>query len=245
MDDRLIHLLLVDDEHSIREPLADYLAAQGFEVDCAADAGEARRLLQTRRYDLAICDIMMPGEDGLSLARHMHGNLGLPVILLTAKVEEGDRVTGLEIGADDYVVKPFGPRELVARIHAVLRRAGDGRGQSAAPSDPVYRFAGWQLRVSERAIAHEDGRHIDLSAGEFALLEALVRHPRKVLSRDRLLDLVRGREAEVMDRAIDNLVSRLRRKLDDDARGPALIRTIWGGGYSLNADVREAEGGAP
>lgn len=238
MDDKLIHLLLVDDEHSIREPLGDYLAAQGFEVDCAADAGEARLFLQTRQYDLVISDIMMPGEDGLSLARHMHGELGLPVILLTAKAEEGERVTGLEIGADDYVVKPFGPRELVARIHAVLRRAGDRSGRTPTSNgDTVYRFAEWHLRVAERAIVHDDGRQIDLSAGEFALLEALLRHPRKVLSRDRLLDLVRGRDADVMDRAIDNLVSRLRRKLDDDARGPALIRTIWGGGYSLNADV--------
>lgn len=236
-------LLLIDDEMSIREPLGEYLLAQGFAVDCAANASEARRHLLAGRYDLAICDIMMPGEDGLSLTRHMRDDYRLPVILLTARSEETERVIGLEIGADDYVAKPFGPRELVARIRAVLRRATPDNRVTAQDTEPSYSFGEWVLSGDQRALRHSDGRDVALSSGEFQLLLALIRHPRAVMTRDRLLDIVRGREADVFDRSIDNLISRLRRKVEDDPREPTLIRTVWGGGYSFAAEVRRVGAG--
>jgi two-component system, OmpR family, response regulator len=236
-------LLLVDDEPSIREPLSDYLIAQGFAVDAAASAAEARVLYADRPYDLVISDIMMPGEDGLSLTRFLRATGSVPVILLTARAEDMEKIVGLEMGADDYVAKPFNPRELVARIRTVLRRAGPAAGPTVAgEAASGYAFAGWVLREGARALTGPDGAHVDLSTGEFLLLEALVRHPRQVMSRDRLLDMVRGREADVFDRAIDNLVSRLRKKIEADAARPALVKTVWGGGYTLAADVRRVGG---
>lgn len=242
MNDRPVRLLLVDDEASIREPLGEYLAGQGFDVDLAANAAEARSHIRAASYDLVITDIMMPGEDGLSLTRHLRETHNLPVILLTARTEETERVIGLEIGADDYVAKPFGPRELVARIRAVLRRSSAATDNPVPTPDEgeVFRFAGWTLSTVTRSLTRADGREVDLSTGEFLLLLAFLRHPRMVMSRDRLLDLVRGREADVFDRSIDNLVSRLRKKIDDDPSEPALIKTIWGGGYSLAAEVRRS-----
>lgn len=234
------HILLVDDEASIREPLADYLQSQGFAVSVAADAATARAMVADTAPDIMICDIMMPGEDGLSLTRSLRETRQLPIILLTARAEETERVIGLEIGADDYVVKPFSPRELVARIRAVLRRIAE-RGEAQGATDTgigdVYQFGDWQLVDAERAL-HRNGAVVDLSAGEHQLLLALLRHPRQVMSRDRLLDLVRGRDADVFDRSIDNLISRLRRKLEDDSKEPRWIRTVWGGGYSFAGDVR-------
>jgi two-component system, OmpR family, response regulator len=244
-------LLLIDDEPSIREPLAEYLVRQGYAVEAVADAAAARiALVDPARFALVISDIMMPGEDGLSLTRHIREAHGLPVILLTARGEEMERVVGLEIGADDYLAKPFSPRELVARIRAVLRRIGEGGARktadgTATESDATaYRFGTWTFVVEEHALRHDDGRSVPLSAGEHALLLAFVRHPRQVMSRDRLLDMVRGREADLFDRAIDNLVSRLRRKLGDDAGKPSIIKTVWGGGYSLGIDVRKAQPGS-
>jgi two-component system, OmpR family, response regulator len=234
----LVRLLLVDDEVSIREPLAEYLASQGFVVTAAENAAIARDLLSVADPHLVICDIMMPGEDGLSLTRHLRETLGLPVILLTARAEETERIIGLEIGADDYVVKPFSPRELVARIRAVLRRA-QSTPSGAAGEGEVYHFGDYRLVEAERAL-HSGDVVTELSAGEFQLLLALVRHPRQVMSRDRLLDLVRGRDADIFDRSIDNLISRLRRKLGDDPREPTWIRTVWGGGYSFAGDVRRS-----
>ena len=241
----MTHLLLVDDEASIREPLADYLREQGFAVTACADAGAARAAVASSRPDLVICDIMMPGEDGLSLTRHLRETERLPIILLTARAEETERIVGLEIGADDYVVKPFSPRELVARIKAVLRRASDAAEPRAALANDgeVYAFGDWQLVDAERAL-HRAGQVVELSAGEHQLLIALLRHPRQVMSRDRLLDLVRGRDAELFDRSIDNLISRLRRKLEDDSRDPLWIRTVWGGGYSFAGEVRRLRGRA-
>lgn len=233
-----VRLLLVDDERSIREPLSEYLSGQGFHVDTAANAAEARLRAAGGPYDLVICDIMMPGEDGLSLTRHLRDTYGLPVILLTARAEETEKVIGLEIGADDYVSKPFGPRELVARIRAVLRRAQIETRVKAEAQGEAYCFGPWTLECDTRAVRHEAGHAVELTAGEYQLLLALVRHPRIVLSRDRLLDLVRGREADMFDRAIDNLVSRLRRKIEDQPTKPQWIRTVWGGGYSFAGDVR-------
>lgn len=237
------HVLLVDDEASIREPLADYLSAQGFAITACADAAAARAAIAGTRPDIVVCDVMMPGEDGLSLTRFLRESTKVPVILLTARSEETERIVGLEMGADDYVVKPFSPRELVARIKAVLRRASEAASIPAADgAGDVYIFGDWRLVDAERAL-HRGSTVIDLSLGEHQLLLALVRHPRQVMSRDRLLDLVRGRDADVFDRSIDNLISRLRRKLEDDSREPVWIRTVWGGGYSFAGDVQRSRGG--
>ena len=235
-------LLLVDDEASLREPLAEYLSRQGFAVSQAESAASARSLLLNETPDLALLDIMMPGEDGLSLCRHLIEAKDLPVIFLTARGEATDRIVGLEIGADDYVVKPFEPRELVARIKSVLRRAS--RGGPPPQEDALYEFEGWRLDPVKRRLTDPQGAVVSISAAEFRLLVAFVSNPRKVLDRDRLLDMVQGREAHLFDRAVDNQVSRLRRKLDEDTREPRLIQTVRGGGYVLAADVRRIMQGA-
>ena len=231
------HLLIVEDERSIREPLAAYLARSGFRVTQAEDAAQARTRLSAYSIDLAILDIMMPGEDGLSLCRYIRASGELPVILLTARAEDTDRIVGLEMGADDYLPKPFNPRELVARVRAVLRRAGSGGARQKAPETGNYGFADWVLKVGERTLVDREGVSVPLSTGEYNLLLSLVTRPRQVLSRDQLLDLTKGREAGAFDRSIDNQVSRLRRKIEANPKEPALIKTVWGGGYTLAADV--------
>ena len=229
-------LLLVDDEPSLRQPLADYLVRQGFVVRQAEDAAKARSALLEDTPDLVLLDIMMPGEDGLSLCRHLSEAKDIPVILLTAKGEPTDRIVGLEIGADDYVVKPFEPRELVARIRSVLRRAA--KLPPVIEEDALYEFEGWQLDPLKRRLTDPEGAVVPISSAEFRLLMAFLSHPRQVLDRDRLLDMVQGREAHLFDRAVDNQVSRLRRKIEVDSRDPKLIQTVWGGGYRLATDVR-------
>jgi two-component system OmpR family response regulator len=229
-------LLLVDDEPSLREPLAEYLTRQGFLVRQAEDAAKARSALLEETPDLVLLDIMMPGEDGLSLCRHLSETKHLPVIMLTAKGEAMDRIVGLEIGADDYVPKPFEPRELVARIRSVLRRAS--KASPPADEDALYEFDGWKLDPLKRKLTDPDGTVVPISSAEFRLLVAFLSHPRQVLDRDRLLDMVQGREAHLFDRAVDNQVSRLRRKMEEDSRDPKLIQTVWGGGYRFAADVR-------
>ncbi len=236
------HLLLVDDERSIREPLAHYLTRQGFRVTQAGDAEGARARMTAYAIDLVILDIMMPGEDGLSLCRHIRESGpketgGVPVILLTARSEETDRIVGLEMGADDYVVKPFSPRELAARVKVILRRAAAGGVRQHAPETGSFAFAGWVLKSGERTLVDREGVSVPLSTGEYNLLHALVTRPRQVLTRDQLLDLTQGREAAAFDRAIDNQVSRLRRKIEADPKAPDLIKTVWGGGYTLAAEV--------
>jgi two-component system, OmpR family, response regulator len=231
------HLLLVDDEASIRDPLGQYLERQGFRVTDAADASLARSALLSFDIDLVLLDIMMPGEDGLSLCRHIAAHDGPPVILLTARSEETDRIIGLEIGADDYVVKPFSPRELVARIKVVLRRISSGH--RTLPGGGVrYNFAGWTLNTGEQTLHDPEAVLISLSSGEYRMLEALVERAGQVLTRDQLLDLTRGREGGPFDRAIDNQVSRLRRKIEIDPKDPHHIKTIWGGGYRFSTPVR-------
>ncbi|MET0250626.1 MAG: response regulator [Novosphingobium sp.] len=230
-------LLLVDDEAKLREPLADYLVRQGFVVTQAASAAEARARLDDGMADLVLLDIMMPGEDGLSLCRHLVETRAVPVIFLTARGEATDRIVGLEIGADDYVVKPFDPRELVARVRSVLRRATRGVAVTVA-DDQLYEFEGWRLDPLKRRLIDAEGVVVAISTVEFRLLMAFLDHPRQVLDRDRLLDMVRGREAHLFDRAVDNQISRLRRKIEVDSRNPQLIQTVWGGGYMLAADVR-------
>ncbi|MFM9827129.1 MAG: response regulator [Sphingomonas sp.] len=233
----LPHLLLVDDERSIREPLAQFLARQGFRVTQAADAGTARAKLAAYAIDLVILDIMMPGEDGLSLTRHIAATSNVPVILLTARSEETDRIVGLEMGADDYVVKPFSPRELATRAKVVLRRFANAGVRQRAPQSGAFGFADWVLKPGERTLIDRNGVSVSLSTGEFNLLHALVQRPRQVLTRDQLLDLTQGREASPFDRAIDNQISRLRRKVEVNAKDPQLIKTVWGDGYVLAADV--------
>jgi two-component system, OmpR family, response regulator len=231
------HLLLVDDEASIRDPLSKYLERQGFRVSDAADAATARSALLSYDIDLVLLDIMMPGEDGLSLCRHIAANNGPPVILLTAKSEETDRIVGLEIGADDYVVKPFSPRELVARIKVVLRRVSSGAPKTDSLGEN-YSFAGWTLNTAEQSLHDPGGVLVPLSSGEHRMLQALVTRAGQVLTRDQLLDLTRGREGGPFDRAIDNQVSRLRRKIEINSKDPQHIKTIWGGGYRFSTEVK-------
>jgi len=231
------HILLVDDERMIRDPLAAYLQKNGYRVTDAADARSARRALESSAIDLLVLDIMMPGEDGLSLCRHVREIGDLPIILLTARSEETDRIVGLEMGADDYVVKPFSPRELVARIKAILRRASAGNRRDTAPATGLYRFGEWILNSADWTLTGPDEIAIPLSTADYRLLLAFLERPRQVLSRDQLLDLTQGREANPFDRAIDNQISRLRRKIEPDPKSPSFIKTVWGGGYMLSADV--------
>ena len=233
------HILVVDDHKEIRDLLAKFLAKHGMRVTVAADASEARRQLKAGAFDLIVLDIMMPGEDGLSLCKYLSETSSPPVILLTAVAEEMDRIIGLEVGADDYVTKPFNPRELLARIRAVLRRA-----QSMPPSRDAQ-----AARCSNSAASHSssdrreltDGRDIvtPLSYGEYLLLSAFLHRPNVVLTRDQLLDITRGRAANLFDRSIDNQVSRLRRKIEDDPKEPKIIQTIWGGGYKFVGTVEQ------
>ena len=207
----------------------------------AADSAAAlRRLLQRSTLDLVVLDIMMPGEDGLAVCRDLRSTTNLPIILLTAIAEETDRIVGLEMGADDYLTKPFNPRELLARIKAVLRRANSLPLRQALPRSKSIRFDRWTLDVGRRELVTSDGMAVPLSTAEFRLLNVLIDHPGVVLTREQLLDLTVGRTADVYDRSIDNQVSRLRRKIEADPRNPVLIKTHWGGGYSFAAEVTPA-----
>ena len=231
------HVLVVDDHRDIREPLARYLEKHELRVTVADCSAAARRALQAAAVDLVVLDIMMPGEDGLALCRHLREATRIPVILLTAMVEETDRIVGLEIGADDYVTKPFNPRELLARIKAVIRRTRGLPSGSEPRSARTYRFDRWSLDTDRRELVDESGVVTPLSTGEFRLLTALLERPGMVLSRDQLLDLTRGRRAAPFDRAVDNQVSRLRRKLERDPANPKLIATVWGSGYRFAGKV--------
>jgi len=237
------HILLVDDENDLRESLSEYLTAQGLTVTEAESAAKARSRLRTARPDIVLLDIMMPGEDGLSLCRHLTESENLPVILLTARSEATDRIIGLEIGADDYVVKPFEPRELIARIKAVLRRAG--KRQDTVEAEPQgYMFDGWTLDTVRQRLTDPEGALVPISTAEFKLLIVLAEHAGQVMNRDQLLDLAQGREAHLFDRAIDNQISRLRKKIEADNRNPKLIKTVWGGGYTLAARVTRIDDAA-
>jgi len=233
----LPHILLVDDERDIRDPLAAYLAKNELRVTKAENATVARQILAGHAIDLVLLDLMMPGESGLVLAGFVRATSGIPVILLTAKAEETDRIVGLELGADDYVTKPFSPRELLARIKAVLRRTEAIGREVHAPDAEAYAFGPWVLRTGERELIAADGVAIPLSTGEYNLLLAFVTHPKRVLSRDQLLDLSQKRDLAAFERSIDNHISRLRRKVEADSSDPKLIKTVWGGGYTLATDV--------
>jgi two-component system OmpR family response regulator len=239
----LPHILVVDDHRDIREPLADYLDKNGYRTSLAADAAQARRAIEGSAIDLVVLDIMMPGEDGLSLCRFLRETTQIPVILLTARVDDTDRIVGLEMGADDYLTKPFNPRELLARIKSVLRRVHSLPPQRQPVDAAKVRFEGRALDMARRQLIDADGVAVPLSAAEFALLDAFLRHPQMVLSRDQLLDITQGREGNVFDRSIDNQVSRLRKKVETDPKSPELIKTVRGGGYMFAGKVAR-EGGA-
>ncbi|PJE78452.1 Transcriptional regulatory protein OmpR [invertebrate metagenome] len=226
------HILIVDDNDEIRDLLGCYLRQHGFDISLAEDGKAMRNILAKETIALVVLDIMMPGEDGLSLCRHIQAVEGPPVIILSAMGEEADTIVGLEMGADDYVTKPFSPRALLARIKAVLRRtAMTNRPSIADKPDNEIRFKGWTLDVNQHQLQREDGLLVSLSTTEFRLLKAFVSHARQVLSRDQLMDITRGHESLPFDRSIDNQISRLRKKIEKDSRHPSLIKTVWGGGY--------------
>lgn len=238
------HIAVVDDHQEIRELVTRYLEQHGFRVTPAADAVEFRRLLETETFDLAVLDIMMPGEDGLSLCRDIRKSSQLPLIFLTAMAEDADRIVGLEIGGDDYLTKPFNPRELLARIRAILRRSrAVEKISQEAPAIELgerVRFGDKILDVTLQEVTGADGVSVPLSSADFKLLSVFMENAGKVLSRDDLLDLTAGREANVWDRSIDNQVSRLRRKIEDDPKNPTLIKTYWGDGYCFTGKIAKA-----
>lgn len=235
------HLLVVDDNRDVRDALRQYLVKHGFRVTTAESAAAARGEIAAHAIELVILDIMMPREDGLVLCRELRAKGGLPLILLTALGDETDRIVGLEMGADDYVTKPFAPRELLARIKAVLRRAHSLPHQPGALA-PLsrLRFGRWTFDPTARELINDTGTVVPLSTGEHLMLRALLRHPGMVLSRDQLLDLTRGRDAGPFDRSVDNQISRLRKKLELDPKNPELIKTHRGGGYSFTGRVEPA-----
>jgi two-component system OmpR family response regulator len=230
------HIVVVDDDREIRVSLADYLRSRGFRASVASDSTELDRMLATAKPDLIVLDIMMPGEDGLSVCKRLQETSQVPIILLTALTENTDRIVGLELGADDYVAKPFDPRELVARIRSVLRRSRMlPRRQQRARG--LVRFDRWRFDFARRELVREDDVAVKLSSGEHLLLVSLIEHAGLALTREQLLDLTKGREAQLFDRSIDNQVSRLRRKMEVDPKNPQIILTQWGGGYVFAAEV--------
>ena len=234
----LPHILIVDDHREIRDLVSRALFKEGFRVSAAADGRAMRKIMADSGIDLILLDLMLPGEDGLSLCRALRAESNVPIIMLTAKGEEVDRVIGLEMGADDYLPKPFGSRELIARIKAVLRRSQEKVSKGEFEQRPKsYHFDRWGLDTGSRALLRDDGVTVPLSTGEYDLLIALVERPQRVLNRDQLLDLARGRAAAGLDRSIDTQVSRLRKKLEIDPGDPKIIKTVWGGGYMFTPAV--------
>jgi two-component system OmpR family response regulator len=229
-------ILVVDDDPDLRKLIGDFLVGHGYRVEVAENAAAMRVSLAKQRPDLVILDVMMPGEDGLSAARRLITEGGPPVIMLSALGSDTDRIIGLEVGADDYLPKPCNPRELLARVRAVLRRRAAPAPEGAPTDSARYEFAGWRLDLMRRELRDPAGTFINLSDGEFALLRTFVEHPQRVLSRDQLIDITRGRNIEVYDRAIDSQISRLRRKLNERVEAE-LIRTVRNEGYMLLAKV--------
>jgi two-component system OmpR family response regulator len=234
-DQTVPHILVVDDDREIRDLLNRFLVKHGLRVSTARDGVEMTRILDGAAIDLVVLDLMLPGEDGLSLCRKLRATTNLPVIMLTAMGEDTDRIVGLEMGADDYLPKPFNPRELLARIKAVLRRVQSLPASS--PKGDLAKFDGWTLDLGSRRLTSPEGEEVELSTGEYDLLLAFATHPRRVLSRDQLLDLARGRTAAPFDRSVDIQVMRLRRKIEADPKEPRLIKTVRGGGYMFAAEV--------
>ncbi|MEF2071797.1 response regulator [Consotaella aegiceratis] len=238
--ERTPHILVVDDHREIRELLAKYLEKNGMRVSVANGGVAMRQVMHAAAIDLIVLDIMMPGEDGLSLCRGLRQDGDIPIILLTAVSEDTDRIVGLELGADDYLTKPFNPRELLARIRAILRRVSSAAAPAKAREPVRYRFDRWTLDPQRHTLFDEHGEDIALGTAEFRLLLTLIQRPGEVLTRDQILDITAGRSARVFDRSIDNLVSRLRRRIERDPQHPKLIKTVWGNGYTFAAPVEEA-----
>lgn len=235
------HILVVDDHAEIRELIQRFLGDHGYRVSTAPNGIGMKKVLADAAIDLVILDLMLPGEDGLTLCRNLRARSDIPVIMLTAMGEETDRIVGLEMGADDYLAKPFNPRELLARIKAVLRRTGSTRDLAPQGTAESLQFLGWTLLPGARELIDPEQTLVPLSTAEFALLMAFVSRPGRVLSRDQLLDLARGRDSRAFDRAIDTLVSRLRRKLGDPPRDPQIIKTVRGDGYIFVPRVKGSD----
>jgi len=233
------NILIVDDDMEIRTLLRKYLHEHGYSVSSAADGAAMWRILAHTPVDLIILDLMLPGDDGLVLCRKLRADRETPVIMLTALGDTTDRIVGLEMGADDYLAKPFEPRELLARIKAVLHRARTLPGASKIRISGKIRFAGWTMDTNARHLLSPDGVVIPLSGGEFSLLSVFLSHPNHVLSRDQLLELARGREANPFERSIDVQIGRLRRRLGDDGKEPEIIKTVRNAGYVLAVTVKE------
>ena len=231
------HVLIVDDDREIRGLLAQYLEKHDFRTTAVADGKEMRRVLERSHVDLLVLDLMLPGEDGLSLCRELRSRSQLPIIMLTARGEDVDRIVGLELGADDYVAKPFNPRELLGRIKAVLRRSVHAPRDPSPENVRAFCFGGWRLDTVTRALTNSDGREQALSGAEYRLLAVLLAAGNRVLTRTQLTELLRGRDADPFDRSIDVRVSRLRQILGDDARAPQIIKTVYGEGYVIGVSV--------
>jgi two-component system OmpR family response regulator len=231
------HLLIVDDDKETCTLLSRFLTRYGYRVSTAHDGKAMTQVLETARITLIVLDVMLPGDDGLTLCRQLRARSAVPIIMLTAMGEETDRIIGLEMGADDYLAKAANPRELLARIRAVLRRAGAPEAEALTGSGRVLEFGGWRLDVAQRQLFSPARVLVPLRASEYDLLLALVERPQRVLNRDQLLDLARGRTANSFDRSVDVLISRLRRKIEADPKEPAFIKTVRSGGYVFSATV--------
>src|ERR1700742_2052841 len=236
-------IAVVEDDPEIRSLVGGLLSREGFDVTLCGGATELDRGLERRRVDLVVLDLMLAGEDGLSICRRLRtAPAATPVLMVTAKGDDLDRIIGLEVGADDYLPKPFNPRELVARVRAILRRTRDLHHAAASPQEQTYCFGGWNLNAGSRTLQNPDGDPVDLTGGEFDLLMVFLTHPQRVLNRDQLLDWTRGRSVGPFDRTIDVQLSRLRRKLGDNAKVAAVIKTVRGGGYLFSAPVERNRG---
>ena len=232
------HILIVDDHREIRDALVKYLEKNGLRTTTAADAVAMDAAMKVGQFDLVVLDVMMPGEDGLSVCRRLRATHQIPILMLTALGDDTDRIVGLEMGADDYLAKPFNPRELLARLKAILRRSERAEITGGSLAGRCLAFDRWVLDTDRRSLTDAGGAEVALTSAEFRLLTVFLERPRFVLSRDQLLDLTSGRAAQVFDRTIDNQISRLRRKIEANPAKPALITTVRGGGYSLAADVK-------
>jgi DNA-binding response OmpR family regulator len=235
------HILVVDDDPAMRELLRDCLEPEGFKVSEAGNSGAMHAMLAAGQIDLVTLDLMLGGENGLTIARDIRDQHNMPIVMITGKGDTIDRVVGLELGADDYIAKPFHPREVVARIRAVLRRQGAPEPGQTAPGPKGERLAfdGWAIDLGRREVVSEGGQLVELTTAEFNLLEILARRPQRVLSRDTIMDLLKGHDWTPFDRSIDALVSRLRRKIELDPENPRLIKTVRGVGYMFTSQVRQ------
>ncbi|WP_455205882.1 response regulator [Kaarinaea lacus] len=235
------HILVVDDDTEIRELLSEFLSKHGYRVSSAADGQQMQVLLQQHDIDLVVLDLMLPGEDGLSLCRKLRTTTNIPIVMLTALGEDTDRIVGLEMGADDYLPKPFNQRELLARIKAVLRRAQSSDGNQMDSQNESFIFEGWRLNSAKRELFSPEKVLVSLTAGEYELLITFLQHPQRVLNRDTLLDTAKGRAMMPFDRSIDVQISRLRKKIEPNPKQPTLIKTVRSGGYIFTANVEKAK----